>query len=67
MESFHYNYCEISMKPTFQFGIRSPRPLTEGIFNYCFRVFVGEGGVKHKRITCGILGDLQKKSVNQGF
>ena len=41
--------------------------LAEGIFNQCVRVFVGERGVKHKRIACGILGDPQGKSGNQGF
>ena len=39
--------------------------LVEGIFNQCVHVFAREGGVKHKRITCGILGDTQGKSVNQ--
>ena len=30
-------------------------------------MFLREVGVKHKRITCGILGDPQGKSVNQGL
>ena len=59
------------MKPTVSSKHVPPNPtdffLTEGIFNQCVRVFVGEGRVKHKRITCGILGDPQGKSVNQGF
>ena len=38
--------------------------LTKGIFKWCVLVFVGEGGVKHKRITCGMLGEPQGKLVN---
>ena len=59
------------MKPLVSSEYVPPHPtdflLTEGIFNECVRVFVGEGVVAHKRIACGILSDPQEKLVNQGF